>query len=105
MTLGSGAAEVSEFLASVYRRGIQPSFLSVEYTGSGDPLADMTKSFDGYDRAVRQLLPIAWIAFPRRRRFEVSRAWRKTIGWVSRWRFPLRRRRSPRSAEASGDRL
>jgi type 1 glutamine amidotransferase/sugar phosphate isomerase/epimerase len=53
--LGTGAGGISAFLDSIYRMGIQPSFLTVEYTGSGDALADMTKSFDGYDRAVQPI--------------------------------------------------
>jgi type 1 glutamine amidotransferase len=55
VTLGSGAAGVAAFLESMYQMGVQPSFLSVEYTGSGEPLADMTKSFEGYDRAVQPI--------------------------------------------------
>jgi type 1 glutamine amidotransferase len=54
-TLGSGAAGIGAFLESLYRMGIQPSFLTVEYTGSGDALADMTRSFDGYDEAVQPI--------------------------------------------------
>jgi type 1 glutamine amidotransferase/sugar phosphate isomerase/epimerase len=54
-TLGRGAANIPEFLGSLYRMEIQPSFLSVEYTGSGDALADMTQSFDAYDKALQPI--------------------------------------------------
>ncbi len=53
--LGSGAAGVTEFLGSLYQMGIQPSFIAVEYTGSGDALADMSKSFEAYDRALQPI--------------------------------------------------
>jgi type 1 glutamine amidotransferase/sugar phosphate isomerase/epimerase len=56
VTLGRGAADVAEFLNSLYRMGIQPSFLAVEYTGSGDAIADMSKSFDGYDKALQPIV-------------------------------------------------
>lgn len=55
VTLGRGEANVTEFLGSLYKLGIQPSFLSIEYTGSGDALADMTKSFDAYDKALQPI--------------------------------------------------
>lgn len=55
VALGSGAAGIPELLESLYQLGIQPSFLAVEYSGSGDALADMTKSFDAYDRALQPI--------------------------------------------------
>jgi type 1 glutamine amidotransferase/sugar phosphate isomerase/epimerase len=55
VTLGSGAAGIPAFLDAMYRMQIQPSFLAVEYTGSGDALADMTKSFDAYERALQPI--------------------------------------------------
>jgi len=55
MSLGSGAAGVTAFLDALYRMGIQPSFLAVEYTGSGDALADMSTSFEGYEKAVQPI--------------------------------------------------
>ena len=55
-TLGRGAADITEFLGSLYRMEIQPSFLAVEYTGSGEAIADMSKSFDGYDKALQPIV-------------------------------------------------
>ncbi len=54
-TLGRGEANIAAFLGALYRMQIQPSFLSLEYTGSGDALADMTKSFDAYDKALQPI--------------------------------------------------
>jgi type 1 glutamine amidotransferase/sugar phosphate isomerase/epimerase len=51
--LGHGALGVERLLDSIYRMGVQPAFLTVEYSGSGDPLADLTKSFDEYDKALQ----------------------------------------------------
>jgi type 1 glutamine amidotransferase/sugar phosphate isomerase/epimerase len=56
VTLGLGAVDVAEFLNSLYRMGIQPSFLAVEYTGSGEAIADMSKSFDAYDKALQPIV-------------------------------------------------
>lgn len=56
VTLGRGAADITEFLGSLYRMGIQPSFLAVEYTGSGEAIADMSKSFDAYDKALQPIV-------------------------------------------------
>ena len=56
VTLGNGTASVTDFLTEIYQSGLSPSFISVEYTGSGDAAADMSKSFDALDKA---LLPIA----------------------------------------------
>lgn len=55
-TLGRGAADITEFLGSLYRMEIQPSFLAVEYTGSGEAIADMSKSFDAYDKALQPIV-------------------------------------------------
>jgi type 1 glutamine amidotransferase len=51
VTLGKGAGGMSDFLFAIYKAGVKPSFVSVEYTGSGDPVADLNKSFDGFDAA------------------------------------------------------
>lgn len=51
VTLGKGAAGVSDFLFAMYKAGVKPSFVSVEPTGSGDPVAELAKSFDGFDAA------------------------------------------------------
>ena len=56
VTLGRGAADITEFLGSLYRMKIQPSFLAVEYTGSGEAIADMSKSFDAYDKALQPIV-------------------------------------------------
>jgi type 1 glutamine amidotransferase len=51
VTLGKGAGAMSDFLFAMYKAGVKPSFVSVEYTGSGDPVADLSKSLDGFDAA------------------------------------------------------
>lgn len=56
VTLGRGAADITAFLGSLYRMEIQPSFLAVEYTGSGEAIADMSKSFDAYDKALQPIV-------------------------------------------------
>jgi len=49
VTLGKGAGGISDFLFAMYKAGVKPSFVSVEYTGSGDPGADLSKSLDGFE--------------------------------------------------------
>jgi type 1 glutamine amidotransferase/sugar phosphate isomerase/epimerase len=51
VTLGKGSAGIPAFLTAMYKAGVKPSFVSVEYTGSGDPAADLAKSLDGFDAA------------------------------------------------------
>jgi type 1 glutamine amidotransferase/sugar phosphate isomerase/epimerase len=53
VTLGSGAAGLTGLFDAIYRLGLQPSFFTVEYSGSGDPVADMSKSFDALEKALQ----------------------------------------------------
>ena len=53
--LGHGALGVERLLDSIYRMGVQPAFITVEYSGSGDELADLTKSYDEYDKALQPI--------------------------------------------------
>jgi type 1 glutamine amidotransferase len=51
--LGHRALGVERLPESVYRPGLQPAFLKVESSGSGDALSDLTKSFDDYNKALQ----------------------------------------------------
>lgn len=52
---GSGAADIPEFLMAMYRMGVQPSFLTVEASGRGDALEELTKSFQAYEKALQPI--------------------------------------------------
>ena len=55
VTLGSGAAGISGLMDTVYRLGLKPAFFSVKYSGSGDPFADMSKSFDALEKILQPI--------------------------------------------------
>jgi type 1 glutamine amidotransferase/sugar phosphate isomerase/epimerase len=53
--LADGAADLPEFLMAMYRMGVQPSFLTLEASGKGDALAELTKSVQAYDKALQPI--------------------------------------------------
>ena len=53
VTLGTGAARIADLLGGMARMGIAPAFVTVEYTGTGDVVADMSRSFDALDKALQ----------------------------------------------------
>jgi type 1 glutamine amidotransferase/sugar phosphate isomerase/epimerase len=53
--LGRGVAGIPRFLDAMYRAGIQPLFLTVESSGSEEPLSELTKSFEDYDKALQPI--------------------------------------------------
>lgn len=53
--LGRRVAGVSRFLEARYRAGGLPLFFTTESSRSGDPLPDLTKSFDARDNALQPL--------------------------------------------------
>lgn len=52
---GRGSRGIPDFLMAMYRMGVQPSFLTVEASGKGDALAELTKSFQAYDNALQPI--------------------------------------------------
>jgi type 1 glutamine amidotransferase/sugar phosphate isomerase/epimerase len=53
VTLGSGSGGIFQLLASMYKTGVSPAFISVGYTGSGDAAADLAKSFNTLDKGLQ----------------------------------------------------
>jgi type 1 glutamine amidotransferase/sugar phosphate isomerase/epimerase len=49
----SGAREL---LADLYKREIKPSYITIDTAGGPDPAADLTKSFEAFDKAVQPVL-------------------------------------------------
>ena len=53
---GSGAAGMTAFFNEVYRLGLKPLFFTVGTTGAGDASADLSRSVEGFEKAVQPSL-------------------------------------------------
>jgi len=52
-TVGSGVAGVSDFFLQAYRLELKPLFIVVDTTGATDTYADLSKSLDGFEKALQ----------------------------------------------------
>ena len=52
VTLGSGAAGLSDFFLAAYHDDIKPLFISIDSTGASDTYADLQKSMTGFERVM-----------------------------------------------------
>lgn len=51
-----GSAGLAEIVREMYRMGIKPSLITVATTGAADPSADLARSFEGFDEALRPVI-------------------------------------------------
>ena len=56
VTLGSGAAAVSRLFGEMYRLGLKPLYLNVAPTGMVNGYVDLSRSLDGFEKAVQPVL-------------------------------------------------
>jgi type 1 glutamine amidotransferase len=56
LTVNLRGAIVPEFLMEMYKLGIKPSFISMDVTGAGDPHAELSRSFEAFDKALHPVM-------------------------------------------------
>jgi type 1 glutamine amidotransferase/sugar phosphate isomerase/epimerase len=56
VALGSGVASLAEFLREMYRLGLKPSLITVDTNGGADASADLSRSFKGFEEALRPIM-------------------------------------------------
>ncbi|HYW45045.1 MAG TPA: ThuA domain-containing protein [Bryobacteraceae bacterium] len=54
--LGSGVAGLPEFLREMDRLELKPSFVAVDSTGAADSFADLTRSLQGFEKALQPVM-------------------------------------------------
>jgi type 1 glutamine amidotransferase/sugar phosphate isomerase/epimerase len=56
VALGTGAADIPQFLREMYRLEIKPSLLTVGATGATGSMANLSRSLDDFDNSLRPLM-------------------------------------------------
>jgi type 1 glutamine amidotransferase/sugar phosphate isomerase/epimerase len=56
VALGTGAAEIRQFLREMYRLQIKPSLMTVDGTGATTTMAELSHSFDEFEKALQPIL-------------------------------------------------
>ncbi len=53
VVLGNGAGAISDFLLQAFRMEVKPLYITVDASGTGDIYAELSRSIDGFEKAMR----------------------------------------------------